>query len=63
MQKINGFKVTFCWSAPANSILYLRLRAEVFDEFLNITEYDLSIYNMSMSIYLYEYEVIIKLSC
>ena len=62
VQKNNTFKVFFCWSAPLNSILYLRLRAEVLDEFLSLTEYDLSTYDMSMSIFIYEYEVIIKLN-
>ena len=39
---MNSFKVTFRWSAPLESILYLRLRAEAFDEFLSLIEYDLS---------------------
>ena len=53
MQKINDFKIISCWPAPLNRILYLRLRPEEFDEFLSSTEYDLSIYNMRMTIYLY----------
>ena len=32
------------------------------DEFLSLTECDLSTYDMSMSILIYEYEVIIKLN-
>ena len=52
VRKINSFKLIFCWPAPLNSIPYRRLRAEVFDEFLNLTEYDMPIYNMSMNIYL-----------
>lgn len=39
---------------PLNSIPYLRLIIEVFDEFLSWTKYDLPIYDLSMSIYLYK---------
>ena len=43
---MNSFKVIFRRSAPLNSILYLRLRAEAFDEFLILIEYDLSTHGL-----------------